>query len=163
MTNEEKDLLIAYLVDAGDIDPECDVEAQFLEWYQVREQVVLGEVHYKALLQAARMRARSLEEGRRADLAEGAAKWGWYQLETSPGLHRFMDHARGVETCPPVLRSGAPVVPTRRTPYGVSRAATSCTRGAAEWCPTAMVIIRCKWCSSCGVPDEVGQVHDFRY
>ena len=53
MTNEEKDLLIAYRVDAGDIDPECDVEAQFLEWYQVREQVVSGEVHYKALLQAA--------------------------------------------------------------------------------------------------------------
>ena len=66
MTNEEKDLLIAYRVDAGDIDPECDVEAQFLEWYQVREQVVSGEVHYKALLQATRMRARSFEEGRRA-------------------------------------------------------------------------------------------------
>ena len=29
MTNEQEDLLIAYLVDAGDIDP--DVEAQFLE------------------------------------------------------------------------------------------------------------------------------------
>ena len=29
MTNEQKDLLIAYLVDAGDIAP--DVEAQFLE------------------------------------------------------------------------------------------------------------------------------------
>lgn len=29
MTNEQKDLLIAYLVDAWDIDP--DVEAQFLE------------------------------------------------------------------------------------------------------------------------------------
>ena len=29
MTNEQKDLLIAYLVDAVDIDP--DVEAQFLE------------------------------------------------------------------------------------------------------------------------------------
>ena len=27
MTNEEKDLLIAYLVDAGDIDPDDDVEA----------------------------------------------------------------------------------------------------------------------------------------
>ena len=35
MTNEEKDRLIAYLVDAGDIDP--DVEAQFMDWYQVRE------------------------------------------------------------------------------------------------------------------------------
>ena len=27
MTNEEKDLLIAYLIDAGDIDPDGDVEA----------------------------------------------------------------------------------------------------------------------------------------
>ena len=42
MTNEEKDLLIAYLIGAGDIDPDGDVEAQFLEWYQVREQVVSG-------------------------------------------------------------------------------------------------------------------------
>ena len=35
MTNEEKDRLIAYLVDAGDIDPDGDVEAQFMDWYQV--------------------------------------------------------------------------------------------------------------------------------
>ena len=48
MTNEEKDLLIAYLVDAGEIDPAGDVEAQFLEWHQVREQVVSGEAHYRA-------------------------------------------------------------------------------------------------------------------
>ena len=76
MTNEEKDLLIAYRVDAGDIDPECDVEAQFLEWYQVREQVVSGEVHYKALLQATRMRARSFEEGRRAGPGRGRSQVG---------------------------------------------------------------------------------------
>ena len=53
MTNEEKDLLIAYLVDTGDIDPDGDVEAQFLEWYQVRDQVVSGEAHYKAVIEAA--------------------------------------------------------------------------------------------------------------
>ena len=53
MTNEEKDRLIAYLVDAGEIDPEGDVEAQFLEWRKVHEQVVSGEVHYKAILEAA--------------------------------------------------------------------------------------------------------------
>ena len=47
MTNEEKDLLIAYLIGAGDIDPDGDVEAQFLEWYQVREQVVSGETHQR--------------------------------------------------------------------------------------------------------------------
>ena len=37
MTNEEKDLLIAYLIDTGEIDPDSDVEAQFLDWYRVRE------------------------------------------------------------------------------------------------------------------------------
>ena len=60
MTTEEKDLLITYLVDAGEIDPEGDVEAQFLEWRQVHEQVVSGEVHYKAILEAARMTIRSI-------------------------------------------------------------------------------------------------------
>ena len=29
MTNEEKALLIAYLVDAGELDPEGDMEVQF--------------------------------------------------------------------------------------------------------------------------------------
>ena len=29
MTNEEKELLAVYLSDAGEIDPEGDVEAQF--------------------------------------------------------------------------------------------------------------------------------------
>ena len=36
MTNEQKDLLIAYLVDAGDIDP--DVEAQFLDYRGSRQE-----------------------------------------------------------------------------------------------------------------------------
>jgi hypothetical protein len=35
------------------------VEAQFTDWYQVREGVVSGEVHYKAILDAARVRAAS--------------------------------------------------------------------------------------------------------
>ena len=34
MTNEEKELLVAYLIDAGDIDPDGDVEVQFMDWYQ---------------------------------------------------------------------------------------------------------------------------------
>ena len=59
MTNEEKDLLIAYLVDAGEIDPDGDVEAEFLDWHRVREGVVSGETHYKAVLEAARVRKRS--------------------------------------------------------------------------------------------------------
>ena len=48
------------IIDAGEIDPEGDVEAQFLEWRQVHEQVVSGEVHYKAILEAARMTIRSI-------------------------------------------------------------------------------------------------------
>ena len=34
MTDEEKELLIAYLVDAGEIFPDLDidVETQFLDW-----------------------------------------------------------------------------------------------------------------------------------
>ena len=53
MTNEEKSLLIAYLVDAGELDPDGDVEAQFIGWYQVREETVSGEAPYKAILEAA--------------------------------------------------------------------------------------------------------------
>ena len=97
MTNVEKDLLIAYLVDAGDIDPDGDVEGQFLDWYRVREGVVPGEVHYKAILDAARIMKRAFEEGRRTGLAEGAAKLGWDELADVPGLHRSMDHASGAE------------------------------------------------------------------
>ena len=67
ITNEEKDLLIAHLADAGEIDPEGDVEARFLDWYLVREGVVSGEVNYEALLQAARARKCSFEQGRHPD------------------------------------------------------------------------------------------------
>ena len=74
MTNEEQELLIAYLVDASDIYPEGDVEAQFEDWYQVRKGQVSGETHYKAILDAARVRKQAFEEGRRAGLAEGTAK-----------------------------------------------------------------------------------------
>ena len=63
MTNEEKGLLMAYLMDAGEIDPDGDVEAEFLDWYQVRGGVVSGETHYRAILEAARVRKRSFERG----------------------------------------------------------------------------------------------------
>ena len=56
-----------------------------------------GETHYKAILDAAWVRARSFEEGRRAGLAEGAEKMGWDELAAAPGLHRFMDHVRQAE------------------------------------------------------------------
>ena len=94
MTNEEQNLLIAYLIDAGDIDPDGDVEAQFMDWYQVREGVVPGEAHYKMVLQAARVRKRAFEEGRKARLDEGAAKLGWDRGGDMKGFHRFLDHAR---------------------------------------------------------------------
>ena len=53
-----------------------------------------GETHYKALLQAARVRVRGFEKGRKVDLAEGAARLVWDQQEDAPGLHRFVDHVR---------------------------------------------------------------------
>ena len=92
MTNEEKTLLIAYLVDAGEFDPDGDLEAQFRDWYQVWEGQVSGEVHYKAILEVARVRKRRFEEGRMVGLSEGADQAGWDQMETAPGLHRSMDH-----------------------------------------------------------------------
>ena len=97
MTPEEQELLIAYLVDASEIDPDANLELQFLDWYQVREGTVSGEIHYKAVLDAARVRARAFEEGRRAGLAEAAAKLGWDELATRPGLHRFMDYVHRAE------------------------------------------------------------------
>ena len=33
MTREEQELPIAYLVDAGELDAEGDVEEQFEDWY----------------------------------------------------------------------------------------------------------------------------------
>ena len=94
MTNEEKELLIAYLVDAGELDPEGDVEAQFEDWYRVRGEMGSGEGPYQAVLDAARIRKRAFDEGHRAGLSEAAAKRGWDEHSATPGLHRFMDHVR---------------------------------------------------------------------
>ena len=121
MTDEEKALLIEYLVDAGEIFPDLDVdvEDQFLDWYEVRQGVVSGESHYKAILQAARVRNRSLErepkamtsppsgrqgvcdhgtpcgcyaEGHAAGLAEGYAQRRNDPLEDLAGIRRVLDH-----------------------------------------------------------------------
>ena len=121
MTDEEKALLVEYLVDAGEIFPDLDgdVEDQFLDWYEVRQGVVSGETHYKAILQAARVRKRSLErgiegaqatmsdrqgicdhdtpcgcyaEGHAAGLAEGYAKRRNNPLEDLAGVRRVLDH-----------------------------------------------------------------------
>ena len=87
MTNEEKTLLIAYLIDTGDIDPDGDVEVQFLDWYQVREGVVPGETHYKAVLDAARVRARNYQRGYRHSGDAGA-------LEGNPKLRDSTDFSQ---------------------------------------------------------------------
>ena len=92
---QEQELLLACLVDSGELDPEGTVEDQFQGWRQVRQGQVSGEV--KAFLDAARIRAGSFEEGRLAGLSEAAAKLGWDEMATRPGLHRFMDHVRRVE------------------------------------------------------------------
>ena len=121
MTDDEKDLLVAYLVDAGEIFPDLDVdvETQFLDWYEVRQGVVSGETHYKAILRAASVRNRSLErglegahppisdrqgvcdhgtpcgsyaEGYAAGLAEGYAKRRNDPLEDLAGVRRVLDH-----------------------------------------------------------------------
>ena len=121
MTDEEQDLLIAYLVDTGEIFPDLDgdVETQFLDWRQVRQGVVSGETHYKAILHAARVRKRSLErgiegaqppmsdrqgvcdhdtpcgchaEGYTAGLAEGYAQRRTDPLEDLAKVRRVLDH-----------------------------------------------------------------------
>ena len=62
MTSGEKELLLACLLDTREIDPEgdIDVEDQFRAWCEVRESVVCGEVHYKAVLEAHLVRKQSL-------------------------------------------------------------------------------------------------------
>ena len=93
MTNEEKDLLIAYLVDSGEIDPDGDVEAQFLDWYQVREGQVSGETHCKAILETAWVRKRSYRRGYRQAGDIGG-------LEGDPQLDTPSDRlAVGQEVC----------------------------------------------------------------
>ena len=52
MTQAEQDLHIAYLVDAGELDPEGDLEEQFLDWRQVRWETVSGETHYQGVPRA---------------------------------------------------------------------------------------------------------------
>ena len=73
------------------------MESQFQDWCQVLEGVVSGEACYKAILDAARVRKRAFDDGRRAGQAESAAKLGWDELAAVPGLPRFMDHVRGAE------------------------------------------------------------------
>ncbi len=103
MTNEEKDLLVAYLVDAGEIDTDGDVEQQFLDWYQVRDQVASGEAHYKAILEAARVRQRGLERGVGVDSPSPSARQGVCRPRHSLRLLRRRArcrHGRGLRQTP---------------------------------------------------------------
>ena len=63
------------------------MEAEFLDWHRVREGVVSGETHYKAVLEAVRVRKRSFERGSRlADVISSV-------VEDSPeGSRGFCDH-----------------------------------------------------------------------
>lgn len=84
MTEDEQVLLIAYLVDAGEIDPDAgDVESQFWAWYEVRQGVVSGETHYKAVLEAARVRKRSFDRSCRL-----AAAGEWVEEDPLPVADR---------------------------------------------------------------------------
>ena len=77
MTQAEQALLIAYLVDAGELDPEGDLEEQFLGWHRVSEETVSGETHYKVVLDAARIKARSEASRKDAGLAWPRARRSW--------------------------------------------------------------------------------------
>ena len=62
MTGEEKDLLMTYLYAAGEIgwdDSGKSEDEEFEAWYSVRGEMVSGEVHYKAILLAARLYAEA--------------------------------------------------------------------------------------------------------
>ena len=104
------------------------MEDQFLDWYEVRQGVVSGETHYKAILRAARVRNRSLErglegmpsppsdrqgvcdhgapcgcyaEGHAAGLAEGYAQHRNDPLEDLTGVRRVLDHVNELAEAPP--------------------------------------------------------------
>ena len=59
--------------------------------------MVAGETHYKAILEAARVRNGSYEEGRRVGLSEWAANLGGNKPGPLPRLHRFMGHVHQAE------------------------------------------------------------------
>ena len=79
MTQAEQALLIAYLVDAGELDPEGDLEEQFLDWHRVREETVSGETHYKVVTRASSMPPESRRGVSRKDagLAWPRARRSW--------------------------------------------------------------------------------------
>ena len=55
-----------------------------MDWHQVREGVVSGETHYKAILDAARVRKRSFEKGRKTGRPEGRPDRGCGQVGLGP-------------------------------------------------------------------------------
>ena len=69
-----------------------------MAWHQVREETVLGETHYKAILQVARVRKKSFERGYRL---AGAARW--YEGDPPPE-----DASEGLAVRQAVCDHGAP-------------------------------------------------------
>ena len=85
-------LLIAYLIDAGELDPEGDLEEQFLDWYRVRGETVSGE--RQSSMPPGPRRGPSRKD---AGPAWPRARRSWDRLESSPGFHRFTDHVHRAE------------------------------------------------------------------
>ena len=81
-------LLIAYLVDAGELDPEGDLEEQFLDWRQVRWETVSGETHYQGVTRASSMPPESRRGVSRKDagLAWPRARRSWAGTNWQPPL-----------------------------------------------------------------------------
>ena len=88
MTQAEQALLIAYLVDAGELDPEGDLEEQFLDWRQVRWETVSGETHYQGVPRASSMPPESRRGVSRKDagLAWPRARRSWAGTNWQPPL-----------------------------------------------------------------------------
>ena len=66
MTNDEKDLIIGYPVDAGELGPDGDAETQFLDWRQViaERRVNLGLRHNSTPTSPSRWRTRKATQSR---------------------------------------------------------------------------------------------------
>ena len=71
MTSEEQALLMEYLVELGQIDPETATNEQafdFEVWYAQRQGQVSGEIYYQHILAGAKAWQRAARAGRQLDL-----------------------------------------------------------------------------------------------
>ena len=71
MTAEEQAVLMEYLVEIGEVDPEGTAAEQafdFEVWYAQRHGQVTGEIHYSHILAGAKAWRRAQKAGRQLDL-----------------------------------------------------------------------------------------------